>query len=96
MKELTPAQTRVLDFVRLFMTANGYPPTRAEIGKSLGFNPNAAQEHLAAIQRKGFIRLVRGVARGIQLAAMPTEQMSMMDVLANTVQPLRRPTLGLK
>jgi len=77
-KELTPAQTRVMDFIRLFMTANSYPPTRAEIAKALGFSSaNAAQEHLRALQAKGHIRLVQGTARGIQLAAMPTEQISM-------------------
>lgn len=91
-KELTPAQTRVLNFVRLFMTTNSYPPTRAEIGKAMGFNPNAAQEHLVAIQRKGHIRLVQGTARGIQLAAMPTEQMSM--TLTEAVN--KWPVLSLK
>lgn len=90
MKELTPAQSRVLDFIRLFMTANGHPPTRAEIAKALGYgSANAAQDHLIAIQRKGFIRLVQGTARGIQFPAMPTEQMSM--VLTD-----RWPVLSLK
>lgn len=92
-KELTPAQTRVLDFIRSYMATNGYPPTRSEIANGLGFgSSNAAQQHLVAIQRKGYIRLVQGVARGIQLPSMPTEQISM--TLTDAVN--RWPVLSLK
>jgi repressor LexA len=48
----------------------GYPPTRAEIAKSLGFkSANAAEEHLRALARKGAIEMVPGASRGIRLPA---------------------------
>ena len=44
------------------------PPTRAEIAKELGFrSPNAAEEHLKALARKGVIEILSGTSRGIRL-----------------------------
>jgi len=95
-KELTPAQSRVLDFIRLHMTANGYPPTRAEISKAMGYgSPNAAQEHLRAIEKKGYIELKTGISRGIRLTSMPTEQINILDVMRDSSIPTR-PVLSLK
>jgi len=46
----------------------GAPPTRAEIAAELGFrSPNAAEEHLQALARKGVIELIGGTSRGIRL-----------------------------
>ena len=96
-KELTPAQTRVLEFIRTHMAANGYSPTRQEIASAMGYaSANAAQSHLLALHRKGAIQLTNGIARGIRLTSMPTEQISMLDVLSDTVQPLHRPTLHVR
>lgn len=67
MKALTGRQAQILAFLKSFAGANGYPPTRIEIARRFGFrSPNAAQEHLAAIERKGHIALVPGCARGIK------------------------------
>ena len=44
------------------------PPTRAEIGEAFGFrSPNAAEEHLRALERKGAIEMIAGASRGIRL-----------------------------
>ena len=44
------------------------PPTRAEISRELGFkSPNAAEEHLKALARKGAIEIVAGASRGIRI-----------------------------
>jgi len=44
------------------------PPTRAEIAQQLGFrSPNAAEEHLKALARKGVIEIVSGASRGLRL-----------------------------
>jgi len=56
MSELTPRQTQILNFIRDSIVESGMPPTRAEIAAELGFrSPNAAEEHLRALQRKGAI-----------------------------------------
>ncbi|MEX0634275.1 hypothetical protein M8494_29310 [Serratia ureilytica] len=43
------------------MSQTGMLPTRAEIAMRLGFrSPNAAEEHLKALARKGVIEIVSG------------------------------------
>lgn len=65
-KKLTKRQRRVLSFVERFIKKHEIPPTRAEIAKGLGFaSDNAAQEHLKAIERKGYITLKPLVSRGV-------------------------------
>ena len=68
MKALTASQQQVYDLVRDHISQTGMPPTRAEIASQLGFrSPNAAEEHLKALARKGVIEIVSGASRGIRL-----------------------------
>ncbi len=68
MRQLTPRQTQILEVIQDFIAETGMPPTRAEIARELGFkSPNAAEEHLRALQKKGVLDLVPGASRGIQL-----------------------------
>ena len=54
------------------------PPTRAEIAAELGFrSPNAAEEHLRALARKGVIQLLPGASRGIRLRDTMREQLAL-------------------
>ena len=68
MDALTARQQRVLDFIVEFLDREGMPPTRAEIAAALGFrSPNAAEEHLRALARKGAIEMLPGSSRGLRL-----------------------------
>ncbi|KAE9528249.1 transcriptional repressor LexA [Testudinibacter aquarius] len=68
LKALTPRQQKVYDFVRSHLESTSMPPTRVEIAKELGFrSPNAAEEHLKALARKGVIEILSGTSRGIRL-----------------------------
>ena len=68
MQELTARQAQVLDLIRRHISDTGYPPTRADIANELGFkSPNAAEEHLKALARKGAIEIIPGTSRGIRL-----------------------------
>ena len=68
MKPLTARQQEVYDFLKHHLETTGMPPTRAEISKELGFrSPNAAEEHLKALAKKGVIEIVSGTSRGIRL-----------------------------
>jgi len=68
MDTLTPRQAQILELIHSHLARFGCPPTRAEIRDALGFrSPNAADEHLKALARKGAIDLVPDVARGIRL-----------------------------
>lgn len=66
--KLTNRQTEVLECIRKHIETTGYPPTRADIARELGFkSANAAEEHLKALARKGAIELTKGTSRGIRL-----------------------------
>lgn len=72
MDELTPRQAQILEWIHSFVEAAGFPPTRAEMAQALGFkSPNAAEEHLRALARKGAIEMLPGASRGIRLKAAP-------------------------
>ena len=65
---LTRRQAEILELIRSYVAEEGCPPTRAEIADALGFrSPNAAEDHLRALERKGMIELVPGASRGIRL-----------------------------
>jgi repressor LexA len=71
MGPLTPRQEEVLRWIRTFQEKAGFPPTRAEIARGLGFrSANAAEEHIKALARKGTIELLPGASRGIRLASL--------------------------
>jgi len=68
MIKLTARQQQVLDFIKSSLEETGFPPTRAEIANELGFrSPNAAEEHLKALARKGAIEMMAGASRGIRV-----------------------------
>ena len=70
MEKLTNRQQQVLDIIRQHIDQTGYPPTRADIARELGFkSANAAEEHLKALARKGAIEIIAGAPRGIRLPA---------------------------
>ena len=72
MTKLTKRQAEILALIKRYLDETGYPPTRAEIASELGFrSPNAAEEHLKALARKGAIEMVPGASRGIRI---PTEE----------------------
>jgi repressor LexA len=71
-EELTAKQQEILDFIRQAIEETGFPPTRAEIAKAFRYSsPNAAEEHLRTLERKGAIELTPGASRGIRLAENP-------------------------
>ena len=66
--KLTPRQQEILDFIKNSLEMLGAPPTRMEISHAFGFaSPNAAEDHLKALAKKGAIVLEPGSARGIRL-----------------------------
>ena len=68
MLNLTAQQIKVFDVIKDSLKNNGYPPTRVEIAKILGFKSvNAAESHIKALVKKGVIEKVPGSSRGIKL-----------------------------
>src|SRR3546814_11700854 len=66
--KLTERQQQILELIRSEIHRTGFPPTRAEIARALGFkSANAAEDHLKALAKKGAIELTAGASRGIRL-----------------------------
>lgn len=66
--KLTKRQSEVLELIRERIAETGFPPTRAEIAEQLGFkSPNAAEEHIKALARRGAIEVMPGASRGIRI-----------------------------
>ena len=64
---MSPRQKVVLELITRSIAQHGYPPTRAEISAALGASsPNAAEQHLRALARKGHIEVLP-IARGIRV-----------------------------
>ncbi len=83
MKALTARQQEVFDLIRDHISQTGMPPTRAEIAQRLGFrSPNAAEEHLKALARKGVIEIVSGASRGIRLLQEEEEGLPLVGRVA--------------
>ena len=68
MKNLTVKQQQILDYIKEHLNLTGFPPTRSDIAIEMGYkSPNAAEDHLRALARKGAIEIIPGTSRGIRL-----------------------------
>ena len=68
MNNLTSRQSEIFEFIKKEIEFNGYPPTRSEIAKVFGFkSPNAAEDHIKALKKKGVLDIVSGASRGISI-----------------------------
>jgi repressor LexA len=64
----TERQRLVLAFIELHIRQHGFPPTIREIGRHLGIkSTNGVNDHLNALQRKGFLTRAEGKSRTLQL-----------------------------
>ena len=80
---LTARQAQILELIRQYISETGYPPTRAEIAKELGFkSANAAEEHLKALARKGAIEMIPGTSRGIRIAELADQGLPIVGRVA--------------
>lgn len=68
MKNLTPRQNEILNFIRQTIQQQQVAPTLTEISDAMGFRSvNAAKQHVLALEKKQAISLSAGKARGIKL-----------------------------
>lgn len=67
-KELTATQQKILEFIINYRADHGMPPTLAEIAENFGYRNRATvQQHLQALEKKGYIKRNSRLARGIEL-----------------------------
>jgi len=62
---LTPRQQQVLNVIEAKIAGEGFPPTIREIGDRLGISStNGVNDHLKALERKGYLQRSQGKSRG--------------------------------
>ncbi len=104
MQGLTKRQLQTLDFIRQSINQRGYPPTLREIGEHMGIrSTNGVNDHLRALERKGYLRredmksralkLVESMDSGSDTHSSPPEDFDATDVVE--VQVLGRVAAGL-
>jgi SOS-response transcriptional repressor LexA len=65
---LTERQAEILDFIRRSAGESGYMPTMREIGRKFGIgSTNGVNDHLRALEKKGFIQRDRMKSRAVRL-----------------------------
>lgn len=98
--KLTPRQAEILALITTAIHESGLPPTRAEIATRLGFaSANAAEEHLRALARKGYVELTPGTSRGIRIAQQQNQafqfgRSQQMSLPSGALQQLTLPLIG--
>ncbi|MFB6265239.1 MAG: transcriptional repressor LexA [Bradymonadaceae bacterium] len=71
-EDLTGRQRAVLEFIAEHIQKSGYPPTIREIGDHLGINStNGVNDHLKALERKGYLERKDGKSRALKPLRTP-------------------------
>ena len=87
-KGLTKRQEEILDFIVGGVRDEGFPPTLKEIAGRFGLaSPNAARDHVLALERKGFLKRTGVKSRALSLS--PALR------VATTAAPRGWPLLGV-
>ena len=70
MKELTPKQQKIVDFIWKRQRTDGITPTQREIADEFGFNSqNSVAQHLRLIRQKGHLKSDSGKARSLRITS---------------------------
>jgi len=65
---LSPRQQQILQRIAEFIAQQGRPPTRGDLARAMGLrNRQGIDQHLRALERKGYLQLEAGIARGLRL-----------------------------
>lgn len=67
MKGITDRQKEVLTFISSYTEENGYPPTVREISDHFKISIRAVQDHIIALQKKGFLSQSQKRSRSIRV-----------------------------
>lgn len=72
MRMLTARQQQVLDFIKRMIAERGFPPSLREIGTYMGIrSTNGVNDHLHALEKKGYLIRSDVTARGIRVLSEP-------------------------
>ncbi len=84
MKELTPKQQKIYDYILDFTAEYGYPPSVREIAAAVGLkSPSTVHFHLKALEEAGAIVRGSGKTRAITPAEEPGSRLNQVPLLGN-------------
>lgn len=94
-RALTDRQAQCLDVIRGSLQRRGYPPTLREIGIAMCItSTNGVNDHLIALERKGFVRREEMRSRAIRLVdrndELPPEKRYFHDATPGVFRPRMR------
>ena len=67
MRGITDRQKEVLTYISTYTEDNSYPPTVRDISEHFGISLRAVQDHILALQKKGFLSQSQKKARSIRV-----------------------------
>lgn len=80
---LTSRQRQVLEFIKAHILEYGVAPSHKEICQAIGASSTrAAADHLKALERKGYLRLLPDTSRGIQVLEAEEGQLPVIGQVA--------------
>lgn len=80
MQGLTKRQEQTLEFIRSSIRDRGYPPTLREIGEHMGIrSTNGVNDHLRALERKGYLRREDMKSRALRVVGEEDEAASAVE-----------------
>jgi repressor LexA len=72
---LTQRQEEILNFINQYVNDNGFPPSVREIGRQFGIYPATVQDHITALERKGYLQKKRFQSRTLSVPAASRRQL---------------------
>src|SRR5262245_48656576 len=66
---LTEKQQAILTFIQQYLAEHQYPPSVREIGSHFGICPATVQDHISALERKGYLQKRRFQSRALSVPA---------------------------
>lgn len=83
MQPLTDRQQAVFNCISRSIQDRGYPPTLREIGQHLGIrSTNGVNDHLRALQRKGYLTREDMKSRTLRLSSVPPSSTTQIEASA--------------
>lgn len=74
MDKPTKKQQKILDFIEKHRIEHTYPPTLKEIGDRFDITIGTVQDHVSALQRKGYLERRKDIARGFKVVKSSEEK----------------------
>lgn len=72
---LTQRQEEILNFINQCVRDNGFPPSVREIGRQFGIYPATVQDHITALERKGYLQKKRFQSRTLSVPSASRRQL---------------------